>query len=252
MEILLPDNIFARILSSVFTEGEIIKLHHLPSGLLSKKIGETKNSIGLIPTMDLLNHKDFFVSPSLGISFDESICNSYFYFNREEKSLKEIVMAGDVSANEAILTKILFNETYGIDVQLSFEKPNGESSNKNRILVGDRNFIKSNIESGISFAEEMIELISAPYINFVFASESEEALKKFHSKYQGIISVLNAAEVFENTDEISISSSKNYLTENLHHVVFNFDEQDLVGIKQLLELPYYHRIIKDMIDVKFV
>lgn len=252
MDILLPDNIFTRILSSVFTEKEIVKLHHFPSGLLSKKINEIKNSVGLIPTMDLLNHKDFFVSPSLGISFDESICNSYLYFNREEKNLKEIVLAGDVSTNEAILTKILFSETYGIDVQLSFEKPNDKPSSKNRILVGDRNFIERKFEFGISFAEEMIELISAPYINFVFACESEEALKNFHSKYQDVISKLHPTEVFENTDETFTSSSKNYLTENFQHVVFNFDEQDLEGIKQLLQLPYYHGIIKDLINVKFV
>jgi hypothetical protein len=252
MEILLPDNIFARILSSVFTEKELVNLHLFPSGLLSKKINEIKNSVGLIPTMDLLNHKDFFVSRSVGISFDESICNSYLYFNNEEQNLKEIALAGDVSTNEAVLTKILFSENYGINVQLSFEKPNGASPNKNRILVGDRNFSSGNFETGISFAEEMIELISAPYINFVFASESEEALKKFHSKYQGIISVLNPTEVFENTNEAFASSSKNYLSDNLQHVVFSFDEQDLEGIKQLLQLPYYHGIIKDMIDVKFV
>ena len=252
MDILLPDNIFVRILSSVFTEKEMVKLHHFPSGFLSKKINEIKNSVGLIPTMDLLNHKDFFVSQSFGISFDESICNSYLYFNREEKNLKEIVLVGDVSTNEAILSKILFSETYGIEIQLSFEKPNGGSSSKNRILVGDRNFIEGNFESGISFAEEIIELISAPYINFVFVSESGEALKEFHSKYHGIISVLNPTEVFENTNETFTSSSKNYLIENFQHVVFNFDEQDLEGIKQLLQLPYYHGIIKDMIDVKFV
>lgn len=252
MEILLPDNIFARILSSVFTEKELIKLHLFPSGLLSKKIGEIKNSVGLIPTMDLLNHKDFFVSQSVGISFDESICNSYLYFNNEEQDLKEITLAGDVSTNEAVLTKILFSENYGIDVHLSFEKPNAASLNKNRILVGDRNFSSGNFESGISFAEEIIELISAPYINFIFVSESEEALKKFHSKYQNIISSLNPTEVFENSNETITTSSKNYFIENLQHVVFSFDEQDLEGIKQLLLLPYFHGIIKDMIDVKFV
>jgi len=35
-------------------------------------------------------------------------------------------------------------------------------------------------------------------------------------------------------------------------VVFDFDKQDLEGMKQLLQLPYYHGIIKDLIDVKFV
>ena len=138
--------------------------------------------------MDLLSHKDFFISRSLGISFDEPISNSYIYYDQKEKNINEIVLSGDVSSNEAILTKILFSETYGIDIQLSIEKPNGGSSTKNRILTGDRNFIENNFNSAISFTEEIIELISAPYINFIFACESENVLKKFHSNYQGIIS----------------------------------------------------------------
>ena len=252
MEILLPDNIFARILSSSFDEKDAIHLHHFPAGLLSKKMNETKNAVGLIPTMDLVNNKELFISQSLGISFDESISNSYIYFNQKDKIVDEIVLAGDVSFNEGILTKILFSENYGVDVQLSFEKTNGGSSTKNRILVGDRNFIEGNLDSGISFAEEIIEMISAPYVNFVFASESEEALKKFHSKYQDVISKLNPTEFFENANETVMSSSRNYLMENLQHVVFDFDKQDLEGMKQLLQLPYYHGIIKDLIDVKFV
>lgn len=252
MEILLPDNIFARILSSAFDEKDAIHLHHFPAGLLSKKMNETKNAVGLIPTMDLVNNKELFISQSLGISFDESISNSYIYFNQKDKIVDEIVLVGDVSFNEGILTKILFSENYGVDVQLSFEKTNGGSSTKNRILVGDRNFIEGNLDSGISFAEEIIEMISAPYVNFVFASESEEALKKFHSKYQDVISKLNPTEFFENANETVMSSSRNYLMENLQHVVFDFDKQDLEGMKQLLQLPYYHGIIKDLIDVKFV
>ena len=252
MEILLLDNIFARILSSAFDEKDAIHLHHFPAGLLSKKMNETKNAVGLIPTMDLVNNKELFISQSLGISFDESISNSYIYFNQKDKIVDEIVLAGDVSFNEGILTKILFSENYGVDVQLSFEKTNGGSSTKNRILVGDRNFIERNLDSGISFAEEIIEMISAPYVNFVFASESEEALKKFHSKYQDVISKLNPTEFFENANETVMSSSRNYLMENLQHVVFDFDKQDLEGMKQLLQLPYYHGIIKDLIDVKFV
>ena len=64
--------------------------------------------------------------------------------------------------------------------------------------------------------------------------------------------MLNPTEVFENMNENFLMASKDYLAENLQHVVFNFDEQDLEGIKRLLELPYCHGIIKDMIDVKFV
>lgn len=252
MKILLPDNIFSRILSSVFNEKDKSTVSVYPSSLLSKNLIELKDAIALIPTLDLLNHKNFYVSHSLGISFDESISNSYIYFNNKDKIVSEVVLAGDVSSNEAILTKILFSETYGTDVQLSFEKINGSSSEKNRILVGDRNFVEDNLDSAISFAEEIIELVSAPYVNFIFASESENILKEFHLKYQEIISAIDLASLFEKLNEKFTTAAKNYLDYNLQHVVFNIDENDLTGFKQLLQLPYLHGIIKDMVDVKFV
>lgn len=252
MEILLPDNIFARILYSAFSEKNVANVHFFPASLLSKKLAETKKSVALIPTLDLLNHKDFFVSKSLGISYDESLSNSYIYFIPQQELANQVVLAGDVSSSEGILTKILFSEAYGIDVQLSLEKTNDSSSGKNRILVGDRNFIEDKIESGISFTEEIIELISAPYVSFVFASQTEEVLKEFNSFYHSIISAINSTKIFEGLGEKFSVSTKNYLMENLQHVAFDFNEQDLEGIKRLLELPYYHGIIKDMIDVKFV
>jgi hypothetical protein len=43
-----------------------------------------------------------------------------------------------------------------------------------------------------------------------------------------------------------------FIVSNIQHLIFTFDEQDVEGIKLLLELPYYHGIIKEMIDIKFV
>lgn len=252
MEILLPENIFSRMLVSSFDKQDSSGIHFSPSGLLSKKLIETKNSVGLIPTMDLIYHKDLFVSSKHGITFDESLSNAYIYFNQAENQIKEIVLAGDVSVNEGVLTKILYSETYGVDVELSFEKTNGGPVNKSRVLVGDRNFLEGDLESAISFTEEIIEIISSPYVNFVFASHSEAALKNFHLNYQKGISEVNPIDIIEDFREQFPVSSRNYLTENLQHVMFNFDEQDLEGIKQLLQLPYFHGIIKDMIDVRFV
>lgn len=252
MKILLPENIFARILSSALIQNDKDTIIFYPSGLLSKNLASNKNAIALIPTMDLLNHRDLFISQSLGISFDESISNSYIYFNQNEKLEKEVILAGDVSSNEAVLTKILFAEVYGIDVQLSFEKINGGISDKNRVLVGDRNFIEGNLNSAISFTEEIIELITAPYVNYVFASESEITLKDFQSRYQKIISELDTSQMIEKTNDSFSTDIKNYLTDNIQHVVFNFNAQDLEGIKQLLELPYFQGIIDDLIEVKFV
>lgn len=252
MNIYLPDNIFTRILFTEFIDDDSINFRYFPSALLSKKVTETKNSIGLIPTLDLLNHKDFFISKNFGISFDESIGNSYLYFINQKSKVDEIVLSGDVSSNEGILTKILFRETYGVDVQMSFEKSNGGSANKNLVLIGDRNFIEGNLNSAISYAEEIIELVSAPYVNFILVSDSEELLKEFSLKISEKFSSFNPSESSEISSSLFNSSTKNYFKENLQHIIYKFDEQDIVGIKNLLQLPYYVGLIQDMIDIKFV
>jgi hypothetical protein len=95
-------------------------------------------------------------------------------------------------------------------------------------------------------------MISAPYVNFVFASESEKEIAQFNSKYKDVISALNSFEVFENTPEYAALPAKDYLADNLQHVMFNLNDQDFEGIQKLLQMPYLNGIIKNMIDVKFV
>lgn len=252
MQIFLPENVFSKILRTSIKDIESPNLNFLPAALLSQVISENQDAVALIPTLDLINHTDFYVSRKVGITFDESISNSYIYFKRGEDAIREIILAGDVSSNEGILTKILFAEIYGVDVDLIFEKINGSSSSKSRILVGDRNFFEGNLSSAISFTEEIIELISAPYVNFVFASKSAAKLKELHSKYFELIASINPSEKFEEIKENYSIDIQNYLIENLQHMMFNFDEQDIEGIKLLLQLPYFHGIIKDIVDVKFV
>ena len=46
--------------------------------------------------------------------------------------------------------------------------------------------------------------------------------------------------------------TKAYIIENLPTIIYNLDEQDKEGIRQIVSLPFYHGIIKDMIDIKFV
>jgi len=48
------------------------------------------------------------------------------------------------------------------------------------------------------------------------------------------------------------STSIDFINANIQHVVFDLEEQDLEGIKTLLQLPYFHGMVKDLIDIKFV
>jgi hypothetical protein len=47
-------------------------------------------------------------------------------------------------------------------------------------------------------------------------------------------------------------TSLEFISVNIQHIVFDLEDQDLEGIKSLMQLPYFHGILKDMIDIKFV
>ena len=118
MSICLPDNIFTRVLKSCLPEDLQKSVTFLPSAQITQKIENDNSSIGLIPVMDLLKHNNLYISDKYGISFEGSLCNSYIYYSKVEKSVSKISLSGDVSSQEAILSKILFKEMYGSDVEI--------------------------------------------------------------------------------------------------------------------------------------
>jgi hypothetical protein len=223
----------------------------VPSSLIVKRISKEKDSVGLIPTLDLLSNKELFISSEIGISFNALLSNAYIHFKEEQETIEELFLRGDVTSNEVILSKLLFKEFYDVEVKTTLLNREVSDFKENILVIGDENYEKEIFLSGLSFAEEIIELISAPYVNFVLAAVSEETLKDFNLKLRDSLAK-GHADNFDNLFPGFPQTSLNFISVNIQHLVFDFDEQDLEGIKQLLQMPYYHGMIKEMIDVKFV
>jgi len=250
MKIFFPDNVFSKILFNNLPEEDRNLISFKESAALSMEVRKNSSSIAFIPVSDIITNKDFFISSSLGISFEESLCNSYIYYNSEEEEINEFKLAGDISTVEAILGLIFFKENYELNFKMNIALNDDELVSSNHILTGDKNFIDEKYEKGISFAEEIIELISAPFVNYVFASGNDKNLEKYSDRFAEAMKNLNRQEI-----EIPGSFSdetKSFIKENLHTVIYNLVEQDQEGIRQVVSLPFYHGIIKDMIDIKFV
>lgn len=247
----LPENIFCNIFLSEIKDKSEYEIKTIPSSLVSKSISEDQNSIGLIPTLDLLTNKELSVSSRFGISFDALLSNAYIHFKKDQTTIEEIFLKGDISSNEVILSKILFKEFYGVTVKTTLLSQEPPDFNENILIIGDENFKEELFLNGLSFSEEIIDLIKAPYVNFVLAGKSDDIIKNFHSDINN---------VFENGHEEKFNqlfpnlpqSALDFISVNIQHVIFDFDEQDIEGIKLLLQMPYYHGLLKDMIDVKFV
>lgn len=250
MNLLFPQNIFTNLLFNSLPEDLKSSVTFLPSSIIAKTVKEKENSIGLIPTTDLINYKDFFVSKSVGISFEESLCNSYLYFGKDEVST--INLYGDISSIEVILTKILFKEQYNTDVNLQILRDGSSIKDNNLLLIGDNNFKEDKFKSGVSFAEEVIEILSLPFVNNIFASNDPALIEQLNSKAAGISQKIYDLAEEKNFGANISGEAKEYIRNNISSLIVKFDVNDLDGIKQLTRLPYFHGMIKDIIEIKFV
>jgi hypothetical protein len=247
----LPRNIFSRILISELEDKSEIDYQFVPSSLIVKNLLNEKASAGLIPTMDLITNKDLYISSEVGISFDALLSNAYIHFKEEQETIDELFLRGDVTSNEVILSKILFKEFYDVEIKTTLLNKEVTDFKDNLLIIGDENYEKELFLNGLSFSEEIIELINAPYVNFVLAGISEETLKEINSNFKS--SLTNGhPDNFDNLFPDFPQTSLDFLSVNIQHLVFDFDEQDREGIKQLLQMPYYHGMIKDITDIKFV
>jgi hypothetical protein len=252
MNIFLPNNVFTRVIVSCLPAAVKDSVSFDPSVQITQKILNSRDTAGFIPAMDLINHRELFVSSKFGLSFEQSLCNSYLYYASSQKDINSITLSGDVSAQEVILSKILFKEIYNSDVKIEIITELEKAENRNFLLVGDDNFINGRFLQGISFSEEVIDTLSVPYVNYVLASTNEKLIKESHQIFNGID--LKIYDIIEQGkfDSFIETRSEEYIKSNISSLIINFDEQDIEGIKSLLQLPYYHGMIKDMVEVKFV
>ncbi len=252
MKIIIPQNLYAAIFALVLPDDMKSGLEVLASSLISKEIEQDDNSIGLIPTCDLLTHQELYVSKKFAISFDDILSNSFLYFNQEGNSLSEILLQGDISSNDVILTKILFKEKYDTETNVILDANTEREAGKNYIIVGNENFDLKNFNEGFSFSDQVADLIDFPYVNFVFASKSKEAIEKFNSSLEKLDDKVED-KIDEILDKIDYEEEiRKFIKLNLNSVYYDLTENEVEGIKELIKLTYYLNIVDDMFEIKFV
>ena len=225
-------------------------IEYLPSASLSKTISEDLSAVALIPTSDIITNKELYVSAKIGISFDGSPSNSYIYYEKDESTIDKLLLSGDASTMEVIFGKILFKEMYNVIVEIVLTTDKKKLKNNNFIVAGDDNFFGAKYKNGISFAEEMIEMISAPFVNYVLASQDKDKLIEVS---ENILAKISGSEInnISFPDEFPLDS-REFIKNNIPKVFYMLDEDDIEGINNLINLPFYHGMIKDIIEVKFV
>jgi len=252
MKLIFPRNIFTQLIINNLPLPIKNDTVFYPSSLIVSEVKKDKLNVGLIPTLDLIKNNELYVSKSFGLSFEGSLCNSYIYYNSSQKVISEITLHGDLSSVEVLLCKILFKEMYDSPVEIKISTKGHDLVHNNHVIVGDKNFEDDKYLLGISFAEEMIEVLSLPFVNYVFASTDKKLIEKLNEALAGVgNSIYDSVNANNFVDHYSIKT-KNYFSENISSLIFDFGEQDIDGINQIIRLPYYHGIIDDIAELNFV
>lgn len=252
MKLFIPQSIYSAVfaitLSDELQSNTVVK----PSSMIAQEIENNDDSIGLMPSCDLYKHKNLFVSKKGAISFDGILSNTYIYFTPEQERFDDLYLRGDVSTNEIILSKILFSERYGTEVNVNLDINKPDFSERNYIVVGNENLDYEPFERGMSFADQVAALIDAPYVNFVFASKNEHLLRNFNSQFEKIDQRIedNIEQFLEKIQLLEIVRQK--IINGLNSVYYEMTDVEVDSLNELLRLPFYRGIFKEIVELKFV
>ncbi|MFZ1291506.1 MAG: hypothetical protein WAR79_15530 [Melioribacteraceae bacterium] len=114
MKLIAPSNIFSSLFYLSIDEKSKPELILKESSLIINELSTNKNLIAIIPSLDLINHKELFVSEKFTIAFESFISNTYLYFANAQNNFNRLFLKGDISTNDVLLSKIIFKEIYNI------------------------------------------------------------------------------------------------------------------------------------------
>ncbi len=252
MKIQIPSNIFTAIFALNLPDKYRQSVETRPSSVIVKEIEEGKAEAGLIPSLDLINHKELLVSKKIAVSFDGDLSNSYLYFKPNQNSFDTIKLQGDVTTNEVILSKILFRERFNSDVKIVLDTEEVNFENQNYLLCGNINLEKEYFDKGISFSDQIAEMINYPYTQYLLASRDENLIAKLNDDLKDLDKIIED-NLEENLSKIRFGKKvDDFLKREFNSVYYEMTQNEVDGFSDLLRQPYYHTMIEEIFEIKFV
>ncbi|MCB0747975.1 MAG: hypothetical protein KDC90_10985 [Ignavibacteriae bacterium] len=252
MKLIAPNNIFSTIFYLSLPEKNRPELILKESSLVTQELLMTKDALAIIPSLDLINHKDLLVSSKIAFSYSGLLSNAYLYYSKSDQEFKSLLLKGDVSSNEVILSKIIFKEIYNIEPKIGLDVSENFDENKNYLLTGNLNWRNEKFKIGNSFSEYISDFLEYPYVNYLVASRDEEIINKFHLQNEDFNKTI-IEKLSKILEKINLGDEINdFIYSNQFLMDFNFNVDQIEGYNQLIRLLYYHQIIDDLFDVKFV
>lgn len=246
----LPQNIFANMLASVLPR-EFFSYYYLTNSEILKGLVNGEIDLAIVPSLEILNENNLFVSSKIGIAFDGIVSDDYLYY--KQNSLDSLKLVGSISLNEILLSKVLFKENYETDVrQEVLAEYDIENSAENVLVSGDENFRKNIYLHGDSFAEHVSDFLEAPYLKYILVAAHKENIEMAHqhlyapeSEIEIRFPVILKSLGF-NDDVIA------FVKQNFDGIYFELTEHEIDGYNEMRKLPFYYGFVEEVKEITFV
>jgi len=106
--------------------------------------------------------------------------------------------------------------------------------------------------NGLSFADEISDLLMLPYVDYVFASYDKENLLYINKTINSIEEVMEKnlskyLDKFENYESFKV-----FFKERFNQVYFELTDNEVEGLKELIKLPFYFGLFEEIFEIKLV
>ncbi len=248
IQIASSDNIYTRLLFSAITNAEI-KVTFMQNNSLQKAFSDNLYDLYLLPSLEITQTNNLFVSKKIGIAFDGFLSPDYIFYSQSE-NLKKMNLIGDYSMNEIILSKVVFREVFAQEIEIIIEK--NTNTNDNLIVCGNSNFTQNKFEKGDSLSELISNYLDAPYLKYIFVSKSKEPIVKIN-QFAEIIGEKEFADITKN--EYFIEFSENVLEilkSEWDSIYFSLTDLEIDAFEEFRKIPFYYGLADEMKELAFI
>lgn len=241
--------------------GSKFRLDYASPTTLASKMREGALDLAFLSPIDYaLNSSDYSIIPGIGVSSPTADRSVLLGFHQGLKNIGTVAVA-DASTSEVVLTRIILKEKHEIDPTFVPLPPSSLLSVEAMLdradaalITGDDGPLKGYaFQSAFDLVDEWLDLTGLPFVHGFWVLRpnalSEEGVRDLRtSKERGINGLEEIAAAAAGATQTPIDRVQDFLKS----LTFDLDDEDVDALRQFLRFAFYHGMIADVPELKFV